>query len=804
MQLKIDRSAHTAQMDADALASFARVKPGVDRAAGFHKSIDALSDDSAETPGVRTSVPAAVTWEVDGWQVQIGAAADIVSFDGRTLSCEMRRTVRRNPAFCAPGDDVVFLARAMLTAYMLAENEGCESIALRIGFVKGDAFSVWESMFARAVLRRSFEALTGRAEYFVRSELNRLGEGRSALAKLRFPYPHIREGQRDLVEEMFRCIRRGQRLLASAPTGIGKTMSAVYPSLLAMGREHADRIFYFTAKTVTGNAALDAVRELAEQAPLLRCIRLTAKDRLCPRRKAGDNPPGRCRRCPNCAPLDGRSYEERRDGALRVLLEKGCVLDSADILSAAADAGICPYELSLDASEYCDMIVCDYGYLLDPAVQLQRYFQRDRGERYVFLFDEAHNLPDRARSIWSETLSKAAFQSFADAVLQVYPEETELRNGCQLMLDTFSMVEKLCAQNEEMEDGESRGGYFLSTALPSALLMEAARFSEICGEYLRRSYEANAPLFEDMRQSLRKFCRAAQRADEAFTFYSESGNGEVRCRILCLDPASLLDEAFAKARCTSLFSATLSPMEYYAHVCGCEDAVQLELPSPYEGENLCLVTVDSLSTRQSDRKKTAADVAEMIFTITESRIGNYILYFSSYKYMTEVCRRYLRLQPSMPVILQKQGMELEERARFLREFEKGERTGRGVVAFCVLGGLFSEGIDLRGEKLIGSVIVGIGLPGVSSELNILAEYYERTRESGRDYAYLYPAMNKILQAAGRVIRSEEDRGVVVLIDDRYADPDIRRMFPSHWNRMQYTGDAYSLSAILERFWEEHE
>ena len=208
MQLIMDRSAHTARMDAASLASFARVKQNTDRSAGFHKSIGALSDGSSETAGVRTSVPAAVTWEVDGWPVQIGSEADIVSFDGRTLSCEMRRTVRRNPAFCAPGDDVVFLARAMLTAYMLAENEGCESIALRIGFVNGDAFSVWEAMFARAVLRRSFEALTGRAEFFVRAELNRLGEGHSALAKLRFPYPHIREGQRDLVEETFRCIRR--------------------------------------------------------------------------------------------------------------------------------------------------------------------------------------------------------------------------------------------------------------------------------------------------------------------------------------------------------------------------------------------------------------------------------------------------------------------------------------------------------------------------------------------------------------------------------------------------------------------
>ena len=242
-------------------------------------------------------------------------------------------------------------------------------------------------------------------------------------------------------------------------------------------------------------------------------------------------------------------------------------------------------------------------------------------------------------------------------------------------------------------------------------------------------------------------------------------------------------------------------MDYYADVCGCKNAVKLELPSPYERDNLCLVTVDSVSTRLSSRKDTSADVAELIAAVTESREGNYIVYFPSYKYMNAVCRQYLRLSPGSKVILQKQGMTIGERDRFLRAFAASAARGESLTAFCVLGGIFSEGIDLRGESLIGSIIVGIGLPGLSSELNILAEYYDKTRESGRDYAYLYPAMNKILQAAGRVIRSEEDRGVVVLIDDRYADPGIRKLFPSHWSRMKYTGDAYSLSRILEKFWE---
>ena len=633
-------------------------------------------------------------------------------------------------------------------------------------------------------------------------EARRLGEGREQLKKLRFPYPSVREGQRDLMEEMFRCARTGRRLLASAPTGIGKTMSGVYPSLRALGAGYGDRIFYFTAKTVTGNVALDAVKTLGEQCPSLRCCRIVAKERLCPRRKSGENGHGMCRRCPMLAPMGNLSYEERRDRALLSVLESGSVYDSPLMTKTAEQFGICPYELSLDVSEYCDVIVCDYGYLLDPHVRFQRYFVQDRGEKYIFLFDEAHNLPDRARETYSATLTRGEFLRFAESARAALPDDRPLADGCDAMSAAFDGLEAICAaEAEESPDGD-RSGCVLLPAPPSFFVEAVGRLRAVCDEYLRRDYENAAPLFEDMRTALRHFGECAALADDAFSFYCESVGGECRARILCLHPAGILDEVMKKSVSTALFSATLSPMDYYADVCGCKNAVKLELPSPYERENLCLVTVDSVSTRLTSRKDTSADVAELIAAVTESRVGNYIVYFPSYKYMNAVCRQYLRLSPESKVILQKQGMSIGERDRFLRAFSASAARGEGLTAFCVLGGIFSEGIDLQGESLIGSIIVGIGLPGLSSELNILSEYYDKTRESGHDYAYLYPAMNKILQAAGRVIRSEEDRGTVVLIDDRYADPGIRKLFPSHWSRMQYTGDAYSLSRILEKFWDE--
>ena len=801
MRLQMEENSRTVHVDVAELCAFARHKTGAPT--GFHASFGD-GDAGDGVADVRRDVPVSAVRESGGFSFVFRGAIDAVSFDGTTLCCETRKFVRRNPERIRPGDDAAWLSQVMLCACMLAEAEGRESLAIRMAFVRESdgAVQCWEGMFARAVLVRAMDALFARAEPFLVMEARRWGEGREQLRKLRFPYPSIREGQRDLMEEMFRCVRTGRRLLAGAPTGIGKTMSGVYPALRALGAGYGDRIFYFTAKTVTGNAALDAVRTLSEQCPSLRCCRIAAKERLCPRRKNGENAHGMCRRCEMLAPLGKQSYEERRDRALLSVLESGTVYDSPDMVKIAEQYGICPYELSLDVSEYCDMIVCDYGYLLDPHVRFQRYFVQDRGEKYIFLFDEAHNLPDRARETYSATLTRTELIRFAESVCAALPDDRPMADGCDCLRAAFDGIEAMCAaEAEESPDGE-RAGCILLPAVPPFLVEAVGRMRAVCDEYLRRDYDNAAPLFEDMRTALRRFAESVALADDAFAFYAEAAGGECLVRLMCLDPARMLDEAMKKALSTALFSATLSPMDYYADVCGCKNAVRLELPSPYERENLCLVTVDSVGTRLSQRRDTSADVAELIAAVTESRAGNYIVYFPSYKYMNSVCRQYLKLSPGSKVILQKQGMSIGERDRFLRAFSASAARGEGLTAFCVLGGIFSEGIDLQGESLIGSIIVGIGLPGLSSELNILSEYYEKTRECGHDYAYLYPAMNKILQAAGRVIRSEEDRGVVVLIDDRYADPGIRKLFPAHWSRMQYTGDAYSLSRILEKFWDE--
>ncbi len=790
---------------AKSVAGFARQKNTDAVPFGF---ISVVDDGESEAYGVQHDVPYAVCRMAGDFSCRVDGIASAVFQRGETLVVETEKKLRRLPARVRLLDDPSFLAEAMVNACLASESEGAESVTVRVRFIheKSGESAVFESHFALPVLMRVIDGLWSRAVPFVEIEGLRQTKGRRALAALRFPYSSVREGQRDFMEEVFRCIRTKRRLMVSAPTGIGKTMSSVYPSLKAIGAGRADRVFYFTAKTVTGNAALEAVRTLGGQAEHLRCIRITAKERVCPVRRLNADAITNCRRCAHCVFFDGASYEERRDRALLHLLTNGKIYDTAEIEKTAEAYHLCPYELSLDLSEYCEMIVCDYGYLFDSAVMFRRYFaDASRGERYVFLIDEAHNLPDRAREMYSASLSRTVFEKFAAEAEAALPDDKSLHDACDEVRAMFDGIDALCGENAEMreEDGGSHG-CVLEKEVPAFVPAAAARLRAVCDAYLRADYENAKPLFGDMQNTLRGLADAVLLADEHFRFYAEAAGGETRLRIMCLDPSAMLDKALAKGVSAVLFSATLSPMEYYADVCGMADAVQLELPSPYEEENLCLVTVDSVGTRYSQRKASAAQVAELIAAVTESRAGNYIVYFPSYSYMTAVLRQYLRLSPSGSTIMQKQGMSLGERERFLKAFARAEARGEPLVAFCVLGGIFAEGIDLRGEKLIGSIIVGIGLPGLSSELNILTEYYDAARESGKEYAYTYPAMNKILQAAGRVIRSEEDRGVVVLIDDRYADPGIRRLFPAHWHRMQYTGDAYSLSAILERFWEKWE
>ncbi len=618
----------------------------------------------------------------------------------------------------------------------------------------------------------------------------------------RFPYPGLRDGQGELMSETYRAIKGGKRLFAQAPTGIGKTLSTLYPAVRALADGLCDRIFYLTAKASTGDAAFSAARQLYNAGMRLRICSIGARERVCPNAAAHRSGVGGSYCNPEDCPY-ARGYFTASRQAIAELIGK-CAGYSTEVIREAAEKySVCPYELSLDLSLYCDVTVCDYNYVFDPAISLRRYFECDDGgaERNVFLIDEAHNLPDRVRDTFSVELSANRVRRIAEGAAEA--GDGTLCKASEAVVRFLLGLRGLCRDSLRVTS-EGELGFSLSRE-PIAGLADvlSAAVRGLTG--WRRGHRGD-PLYGEVSaflSDMKKYLRIFEYCDRGVVSYIEIRGGDTRVKVFCTDPSELIAARLGKARASVLFSATLTPIDYFISLCGGgRESVKLDLPSPFRGENLCLAAVDTLSVKSESRndatyRRTAAFIAATV----SARAGNYICYFPSYAFLERVHKCFSAKYPRVRTVVQKRNMSAAERREFLSAFREDEGVLR--VGFCVLGGSFSEGVDLPGSRLIGSIIVGVGLPSLSNERNILAEYYEsREPGSGFDYAYAYPGMNSVLQAAGRVIRRDSDRGIVVLIDERYATPEYIRMMPSAWSTLCFAGDPRSLAELAKRFWRE--
>lgn len=789
MKFKYSPETNSVVLSADQLASFARKK---NAAPLFSASSAAMADS------MTVNVPLSSSFEIDGLSLTLEAVADMASDDGDSphavvVLCREKRK-RQSAAALAKNLE----ALAAVTGYLYAREYGAQSVRLILSFTDPDGEVtnlLWDCDAGR--LAEMVSALLLRALPFAKITV-RHGAALPLMADIPFPFHTVREGQREFIASAFRAIRKGERLLCSAPTGIGKTMSALYPAVRAIGRGYADKVFCLCAKNVTGKAAADAAERLAEIAPELRSITITSKERSCVFREQGFFS-ARCRRgCAMLSKLGNASYESRRDAALLALLEGGVCYTPEAIAAAADEFAVCPYELSLDLSEYCDIVICDYNYVFDFSIRFRRYFE-DVRERYVFIIDEAHNLPKRGRDTYSASLGDRFLVQSRAIIASEFPGDTELKGSLKALEQAIDEIRELLRRESELSDDGESFAFYRSAELPLSLASSAAALSRTLSAKLRE-HSAFSRELEHLDSAVRKFVSVCGLFDEHYTFFAQSVGGEVNACLLCLDPSVLLDRAMSAARSSVLFSATLSPLDYFADVCGCQGAEVLDLDSPYDSDNLLLVALDSVKTTLSERDFTAEEVVELILTVVEGRCGNYIAFFPSYAYLSKVAKKFRRMADGVTLIIQTPGMRGAERRAFLAQFESSE-DGETKIAFCVLGGMFSEGIDLSGERLIGAIIVSTGMGSITSEQNILREYYDETREDGMAYAYVYPGFNNVLQAAGRVIRSESDRGVVVLIDERYGEASLQRLFPKHWSHIRFTSDPFSLSELIARFWD---
>ena len=505
-------------------------------------------------------------------------------------------------------------------------------------------------------------------------------------------------------------------------------------------------------------------------------------------------------------------YYDRLTGALFELISRQNGYNLQILREVAKKHTVCPYELSLDVSELCDVIICDYNYLFSPTVYMRRYFA-DGGEsgKYVFLVDEAHNLGNRARDMYSSELSRKKvadtvgyIKNYLDNDIGEYEEREKLMKLAE-NLEAYRMsltrLRSLCKDNLTKAADGTESGFYLSRNPTEKFNLAVEVFVRSCDGWLKANrdhplYPAVSAVCSEARQHLLML----EYYDDRFLTYVMVFGGDIKVRIYCLDPSDVLDRCMKRGVASVLFSATLTPLDYFVDLLGGgKNAETLALPSPFKQENLFVAAVDSVSTRYDDRnEKNYKRIAAVIASTVVPKPGNYIVYFPSYSFMEEVCKCFSQKYPTVKLLVQKKGMTRAERESFIAAFKEDE--GKLRIGMCVLGGSFSEGVDLPGSKLIGTVVVGVGLPGLSNENNIIKEYYDVKSECGYDYAYTFPGMNNVLQAAGRVIRRDSDKGVVVLVDDRYAEDRYKMLIPPQWSHIIFTGDVASLANAVKKFW----
>ena len=609
------------------------------------------------------------------------------------------------------------------------------------------------------------------ARYLCHHELQR----NQSISGLEFPFPY-REGQRDLAVAVYKTISRKKRLFIQAPTGIGKTLSTIFPAVQAMGAGKASKVFYLTAKTITRTVAEEAFRILRSRGLVFTAVTITAKEKLCPMEKTECNPEA----CPYA-----KGHFDRVNEAVFDILHLEQEMDRETVLRYAEKYRVCPFEFCLDISSWTDGIICDYNYVFDPNVRLKRYFADGASGDYLFLVDEAHNLVSRAREMYSAPVYKEDFLEVKRIIKGKSPRLERQLDRCNKLL--LSMKRE-CGDWHLLED---------VTGL-AAGIMTAFSYMETFMEEFPEFPERETVL--DFYFCLRDFLNVYEELDGHYQIYEENReDGSFLVRLFCVDPSRLLSRCMDQGASTILFSATLLPVRYYKTLLsGNQEDYAVYVNSPFPEENRLLMVAEDVSSRYTRRSPSEyRKVADYIRIVTESRPGNYMVFFPSYQYMGEI-EEILEEEPlKADLLVQGQGMGEAEKAEFLEEFEK-ERS-HSLAAFCVMGGVFSEGIDLKEERLIGVIVVGTGLPMVCVEQEVLKGYFDETEEKGFDFSYQYPGMNKVLQAAGRVIRTPGDRGVILLLDDRFLRRDHLELFPREWEHFQVVNRG-NAARCLEDFW----
>lgn len=718
-----------------------------------------------------------ITSELEDFCFTIDGRADGICIDDdKVLIDEIKTTY-------VPYDEIdeshfVHFAQAYIYAYIYAIDHDIKELDVQITyyqleinevkcFLHHKTFDELESFY--------FDTLK---QYLKWANLKKdvIETSQASLKQLHFPFSDYRKGQRQFAVAVYKTILDKDILFAQAPTGIGKTISTLFPALKAIGEKKCEKIFYLCAKNITASVAYDTISLIYDQGVRFKTVAITAKDKICFLEERNCDP----KHCPYA-----KGYFDRCQDALYELVSQNDFIEKDIVCNVAQDHMVCPFELSLDASLYADVIVCDYNYVFDPRVYLKRFFT-EKGN-YVFLVDEAHNLVERAREMYSASLY---LSNFEDAKKLLPKDRKLVYNGIQNIIRLLKKIRKSCEEEDNFQ-------YY--PVLDETLLSTISNFCEHLDAYFQSEHdEQHDDTLKQLYFDCINFGKIADFFDEHFVYYIAVEGKDCMVKQFCMNPVHPISDILKKGRSTIFFSATLSPIDYYLTLLGGdENTKRLSLPSPFDAKNCCCMIANQISTKYARRQASLPALVSMIYASVSMKAGNYIVFAPSYAYMHQIYEAFVKCYPHIKTTLQAQNMSEKMKEEFLSSFDQSDSLH---VYFCVIGGMFSEGIDLKQERLIGAIIVGVGLAQINPQQDLIMHHFDEINHMGFSYAYQFPGMNKVLQSAGRVIRSSADKGMILLIDERYTTNRYLSLLPPHYRHFKTVSRPEDAMHILQDFW----
>ncbi len=722
-------------------------------------------------------VPLKLELELESYVLVIEGRADGILIEGEQVTVDEIKGIYQDVHSLTEAVPV-HLAQAKCYGYMYGVQAGLTELTLRMTYCNLDTEEIryFHEAYSLKELAAWFESLVESYRKWSDFQYRAKQKRQASIQNLPFPFPY-REGQKELVAGVYRTIRRGKILFIQAPTGTGKTISTVFPAVRGVGEGYGEKIFYLTAKTITRTVAWEAFELLRRKEYQGSVITITAKEKLCLCQEMECNPVS----CPYA-----KGHYDRVNDAVFDLVNREKEISGECLMAQAKAFRVCPFEMCLDTALWMDVIICDYNYVFDPNVYLKRFFAEGVKGDYIFLIDEAHNLVERGREMYSASLYKEAFLEIKKLIKEYSGSVARSLEKCNKLL---------------LEMKRQCQGYQLLDTI-GGLIFQLLNLAAAMDEFLQKNME-----FPEKKKALefylelRHFLNMYERLDENYVIYTRhQEDGRFLLKLFCVNPAVNLQSCLNKGRSAVFFSATLLPIQYYKKLLSTrEDNYAVYAQTVFSREQSLILVASDVSSKYTRRNQQEFQrIAAYIREVVWARKGNYMVFFPSYKMLEQVLEACMEQEEGIEFQVQRPGMREEEREEFLQAFSQ-EREG-SFVGLCVMGGIFSEGIDLKGERLVGAVIVGTGIPQISEEREILKQFYEEREGNGFDYAFRYPGMNKVMQSAGRVIRTAADHGVILLLDERFLQQEYQRLFPREWDGFQVCRRE-TVRGLLRGFWD---